>query len=205
MTLVLEGLSKAYAPGRPVFQGLNLTFGDRRTALVGPSGCGKTTLLRVLAGLIEPDAGTVNLDGRVIGRPGYPVEAWKVGIGLVFQEGALFPHLSVERNVAFALGKGDDRARAREMIALVGLAGLEGRYPHELSGGQQQRVALARALVPQPGFLLLDEPFSGLDTRTKRGLMDDLEALFDRLGTNVILVTHDEDDAGRLASRIVEL
>lgn len=205
MNLAVEGLTKAYAPGRPVFQGLTLAFDDRRMALVGPSGCGKTTLLRIIAGLVEPDAGTVVLDGRVIGRPGHPVEAWKAGIGLVFQEGALFPHLTVEKNVAFALKKGDDRGRASDMIALVGLAGLEARYPHELSGGQQQRVALARALVPQPQFVLLDEPFSGLDNRTKHSLMDDLEALFDRLGTGVLLVTHDETDANRLASRIVEL
>lgn len=207
MTLSFEGLAKAYPPSPPLFQGLNLELSSgERIALVGDSGCGKSTLLRLLSGLSEPDAGVIRRDGAIVGAPGRPVEAWKAKIGLVFQEAALFPHLNVVQNVGFGLPRSPNRAQiVEDCLAMVGLGGLGQRFPHELSGGQQQRVGLARALAPQPAFLLLDEPFSGLDSRTKHGLMDDLESLFDRLGTGVLLVTHDTEDALRLAHRVVEL
>lgn len=207
MTLSVERLTKGYEPHKPLFTELNLSLQKgSRTALVGTSGCGKTTFLRVLAGLVEPDAGTVSLNGEVIGEPGRPVEAWKAGIGLVFQEAALFPHLTVARNIGFGLGRTDSRSSiVGEFLEMVGLQGLGDRYPHELSGGQQQRVGLARALAPRPGFLLLDEPFSGLDSRTKGVLIDDLRRLFDRLGTGILLVTHDEDDARHLVGTILEM
>lgn len=206
MTLSFEGLSKAYPPSPPLFENLALQLSSgERVALVGDSGCGKSTLLRLLSGLAEPDAGVIRCDGRTIGEPGRLVEAWKSRIGLVFQEAALFPHLNVAQNVGFGLPRTDHRARTVDAcLEMVGLQGLGHRFPHELSGGQQQRVGLARALAPQPAFLLLDEPFSGLDSRTKHALMADLETLFDRLGTGVLLVTH-EDDARRLVHRVVEL
>ncbi len=132
-------------------------------ALVGPSGCGKSTLLRMIAGLQPTESGSIELGGRIVddGRRSIPPEARRVG--LVFQEHALFPHLTVAGNVAFGVRHGDRTGRVAEMLELVGLAGYGDRYPHELSGGERQRVALARALAPEPALLLLDEPFASLD------------------------------------------
>src|SRR5262245_59748964 len=135
-------------------------------ALLGPSGCGKTTLLRILAGLERPDAGEVRLGDRVMTGPGAWVPPEKRRVGMVFQDWALFPHMTVERNVGYGIGRRDPdrRSRVAQALALVGLQGLGDRRPGTLSGGQQQRVALARALAPRPTVLLLDEPFSNLDT-----------------------------------------
>jgi iron(III) transport system ATP-binding protein len=169
--------------------------------LLGPSGCGKTTLLRAVAGFQLLSAGRIELRGRDAGA--LPPE--KRGLGFVFQDLALFPHLDVGANVAFglqALPRNERPARVRETLALLGLAEFAGRYPHELSGGQQQRVALARSLAPHPDLLLLDEPFSSLDSHLRATLREELRALLKRLGIGALLVTHDQDEAFAFADRV---
>ncbi|MDN3295851.1 ABC transporter ATP-binding protein [Streptomyces ficellus] len=197
--LRIEGLVKGYGPGGAVLRGLDLTVpGGALAAVLGPSGCGKTTLLRVVAGFLRADAGTVSVGGRVLSGPGAQVPPERRRIGIVPQEGALFPHLSVARNVAFGL-TGLDRAvrrrRTEDMLELVGLAGYGDRMPHELSGGQQQRVALARALAPEPQLVLLDEPFNALDSALRTGVRADVRAALRATGATAVLVTHDQQEA----------
>jgi iron(III) transport system ATP-binding protein len=190
--LVISGLSKAYGD-LPVLAGLDLAVPDGSlTAILGPSGSGKTTLLRVVAGFEPADRGTVTIGG--IDATHLPPEARRVGY--VPQEGALFPHLSAERNVAFGVGRHRRRTEvAGDLLELVGMAGLGKRYPHELSGGQQQRVALARALAVQPRLVLLDEPFSALDAGLRASVRADVAAILRRAGATALLVTHDQDEA----------
>jgi iron(III) transport system ATP-binding protein len=175
--------------------------------VLGPSGCGKTTLLRCLAGFEVPDRGSITLSERQLVAPGRrPVPAHERGVGIVPQDGALFPHLSVGQNVAFGLTGLHRRDRARrvdEVLDLVGLLGYDRRRPHELSGGQQQRVALARALAPAPRLVLLDEPFSSLDAQLRASLRIEVRDLLARLGTTAVLVTHDQEEAMELGDRLV--
>ena len=197
--LHVEGLSKSYGAGEPVLRGLELTVpAGALAAVLGPSGCGKTTMLRIVAGFLRADAGTVRLGDRLLAGPGVHLPPERRRIGIVPQEGALFPHLSVARNVAFGL-KGTDRAerrrRTEESLDLVGLAGYGDRMPHELSGGQQQRVALARALAPRPQLILLDEPFNALDSALRTGVRSDVRAALRATGATAILVTHDQQEA----------
>ncbi|MDW8807092.1 ABC transporter ATP-binding protein [Streptomyces scabiei] len=197
--LRIEGLTKSYGPDAPVLRGLGLTApSGSLVAVLGPSGCGKTTMLRVVAGFLRADAGTVRLGDRVLGSPGVHLPPERRRIGIVPQEGALFPHLDVARNVAFGL-KGADRierrARTEEMLDLVGLAGYGDRMPHELSGGQQQRVSLARALAPRPQLVLLDEPFNALDSALRAGVRADVRAALRATGATAVLVTHDQQEA----------
>ncbi|HMN84637.1 MAG TPA: ABC transporter ATP-binding protein, partial [Bauldia sp.] len=174
-------------------------------AIVGYSGSGKSTLLRLIAGLDRPTAGTVAIDGAVVSGPGSFMPPEERGIGMMFQDYALFPHLTVLGNVLFGLRRrsGDTRAMALAALARVGLADRAAAYPHMLSGGEQQRVALARALVPEPGVLLMDEPFSNLDRRTRDLVREETAAVIRESGATAVLVTHDHDDAMRLADRIV--
>ncbi|TCT03277.1 iron(III) transport system ATP-binding protein [Aquabacter spiritensis] len=176
--------------------------------LLGPSGCGKTTLLRLAAGIQTPDRGRVLIDGREVAGPNAFVPPERRGVGLVFQDYALFPHLTVLQNVMFGLAglpRAAAAAEARRAIERVDLAGSADAYPHELSGGQQQRVALARALAPRPGILLLDEPFSGLDRRLRDQVRTDTHALLRDVRATAMLVTHDPEEAMRLADRIALL
>jgi iron(III) transport system ATP-binding protein len=174
--------------------------------LLGPSGCGKSTLLRIAAGLEELQHGSVRIDGREMREAGgraLPPE--RRNVGLMFQDSALFPHLSVLDNVAFGLDRMQARrrrARALEMLEQVGMAEAAGRFPHRLSGGQQQRVALARALAPGPGLILLDEPFSALDARLRGRIRDDTLHLLKQAGSGTLLVTHDAEEAMFMADRI---
>ncbi|MEU6911817.1 ABC transporter ATP-binding protein [Streptomyces olindensis] len=197
--LRVEGLAKSYGPEAPVLRGLDLTVpGGALAAVLGPSGCGKTTLLRVVAGFLRADAGTVALGGRTLVGPGVQLPPERRRIGIVPQEGALFPHLSVARNVAFGLtgtDRDERRRRTEEMLDLVGLSGYGDRMPHELSGGQQQRVALARALAPRPGLVLLDEPFNALDSALRAGIRADVRAALRATGATALLVTHDQQEA----------
>ncbi|MET9395356.1 ABC transporter ATP-binding protein [Streptomyces sp. NPDC006624] len=197
--LRIEGLTKSYGPEAPVLRGLDLTVpGGTLAAVLGPSGCGKTTLLRVVAGFLRADAGTVTLGGRTVVGPGVHLPPERRRIGIVPQEGALFPHLSVARNVAFGLtglDRGERRRRTQEMLDLVGLAGYGDRMPHELSGGQQQRIALARALAPSPALVLLDEPFNALDSALRAGVRADVRAALLATGATALLVTHDQQEA----------
>lgn len=164
-------------------------------ALLGPSGCGKTTLLRIIAGLETPDTGTVTVDGRVVFDAKSDVSAHERGVGLVFQDGALFPHMTVLDNVAYGLGKHPDIDRARAALKLVDLPDVEARMPHTLSGGQQQRVALARALAPEPSVLLLDEPLASLDTDLRTRIRAEMAELLRTLEITAVFVTHDQEEA----------
>lgn len=173
--------------------------------LLGVSGCGKTTALRTIAGFVRPDRGSVHIGGRCVASPREWIEPEQRGVGVVFQDYALFPHLDVAANVAFglrALPAAGRPARVAAMLELVGLPGIAGRFPHELSGGQQQRVALARALAPSPAILLLDEPFSNLDPDLRERLALDLREILKRHGTTALLVTHDQYEAFALADRV---
>ncbi len=175
-------------------------------ALVGPSGCGKSTLLRAIAGLESIDEGTIVANDVTVDAGQHHVPPEKRSIGLVFQEHALFPHLTVADNVSFGLGRGTGRAEARErvgeMLGLVDLAGYEHRYPHELSGGERQRVALARALAPRPALLLLDEPFASLDPNLRSQLRSQVVAALRATGTPAIFVTHDQTEALAIGDRV---
>lgn len=165
-------------------------------ALLGPSGCGKTTLLRLIAGFERLDAGRISVGGRLLAQGGGThLRPERRGVGIVPQEGALFPHLSVAGNVAFGLRGRGRRSRVEEVLALVGLAGYGGRMPHELSGGQQQRVALARALAPEPALILLDEPFNALDPALRVGLREEVRHVLRQAGVTGLLVTHDQEEA----------
>jgi iron(III) transport system ATP-binding protein len=171
-------------------------------ALLGPSGCGKTTLLRLVAGFERPDEGTVEVGGRTVSARGTWVPPEQRRIGMVFQDYALFPHLTVSENVGFGLPRRRRTARVPELLGIVGLDGLGRRYPHELSGGQQQRVAVARALAPSPELVLLDEPWSNVDPFLRESLRAEVTEIIRPLGVTVVLVTHDREEAFSLADRI---
>ncbi|MEO0743129.1 MAG: ABC transporter ATP-binding protein [Bacteroidota bacterium] len=205
--LIVDSLTKRFTPdGLPVVDALAFDVAQGELfALLGPSGCGKTTALRLVAGFEHADAGTIHLDGRVLADAATFVPPEQRGIGLVFQDYALFPHLSVAANVAFGLrrwARADREARVAEVLRLVGLNGMESRAPHQLSGGQQQRVALARALAPRPRLLLLDEPFSNLDALLRSEMRRDVRAWLQREGTTAVLVTHDQEEAMAFADRV---
>jgi iron(III) transport system ATP-binding protein len=205
--LVLDTVTKRFARDRPpAVDRLSLRVAAGEIlALLGPSGCGKTTTLRIIAGLEVPDEGTVTLRGQAVAGPGRFVPPEERGIGIVFQDYALFPHLTVADNVAFGLpdlGRPARRARTAEVLDLVGLSGYGRRYPHELSGGQQQRVALARALAPAPALMLLDEPFSSLDADLRAQMRDEVERILRTTGTTAVFVTHDQAEALALADRV---
>ena len=184
--------------------------GRGTTAILGPSGAGKTLTLRAIAGLLRPHAGRIALGERTLfdADQGVDTPARRRRIGYVFQEYALFPHLSVRDNLAFGLAgtpRAQSQARVAEMVALLGLGGLEERKPAELSGGQRQRVAVGRALAPSPDLLLLDEPFSALDVPARLALAEEFQALQERVGVPALLVTHDVAEAYALAQRLVVL
>jgi iron(III) transport system ATP-binding protein len=171
-------------------------------AVLGPSGCGKTTLLRLIAGFERPDTGTVEVAGRTVAGPGAWIPPEQRRVGMVFQDYALFPHLTVAQNIGFGLARRARTARVAELLSAVGLDGLDRRYPHELSGGQQQRVALARALAPAPELVLLDEPWSNVDPFLREALRGEVAELIRRLGVTAVLVTHDREEAFSVADRI---
>jgi iron(III) transport system ATP-binding protein len=171
-------------------------------ALLGPSGCGKTTLLRLVAGFERPEAGAIEVAGRAASGPRTWVAPEERRVGMVFQDYALFPHLTVAENVGFGVARRTRATRVPELLATVGLDGLGRRYPHELSGGQQQRVALARALAPAPELVLLDEPWSNVDPFLRETLRAEVSEIIRPLGVTVVLVTHDREEAFSLADRI---
>lgn len=177
-------------------------------SILGRSGSGKSTILRLIAGLEMPGEGSFTLNGKKIIDARTFIQPEKRGIGMVFQDYALFPHMSVEENILFGLSKmsrKDKKKRANEVLELVELEGFEKRYPHQLSGGQQQRVALARAIAPEPELILLDEPFSNLDTDLQVKIRGDLRRILKKANTTAIFVTHNVNDAHALADRIVKI
>jgi sulfonate transport system ATP-binding protein len=199
-TLMVRGLGKTYADGTEALRGVDVHAGDGEiVAILGGSGCGKTTLLRLVAGLDEPTSGTISVGGQAIAGTNPAISA-------VFQEPRLLPWLTVRDNIGFGgrrLGKAKRRERIDALLARIGLPGAGGRWPRELSGGQQQRVAIARALIGQPSVLLLDEPFSALDTFTRSTLHELLLDLWREMRPTIVMVTHDIEEAVVLADRIV--
>ncbi len=203
--VLVEDLRLMYpgnAPGREAVRGVSFALARGAIGcLLGPSGCGKTSILRCIAGFEQPQAGRILIGGALVSAPGNNVPPEKRRIGMVFQEHALFPHLTAAKNIAFGLARRDEE-RVRELAELTGIAGLLDKYPHELSGGQQQRVALARALAPNPDLLLLDEPFSNLDTSLRERLSLELRDIIKASGATAILVTHDQNEAFVMADEI---
>jgi iron(III) transport system ATP-binding protein len=200
--LRVERLRKAFGAVQAVD---DVSFEVRRggvLGVLGPSGCGKTTVLRLIAGFERPDAGTIEIGGRQVADPRRQVPPERRRVGMVFQEAALFPHLDVAANIGFGLPRSGSAARIAELTAMVGLAGLSARMPHELSGGQQQRVALARALAPEPELILLDEPFSSLDATLRAELRDEVQEILRVAGATVVFVTHDREEALAIADRV---
>lgn len=204
VALACKNVTKWYE-SRCVVENVSLTAQEGQlVTLLGPSGCGKTTTLRLIAGFERPDNGEITLKGRVVAGGDF-VPAEKRRVGMVFQDYALFPHLSVAENVAFGLDMRDKVARKRrieEMLALVGLESYANQMPYALSGGQQQRVALARALAPQPQILLLDEPFSNLDTALRQQVRGEVRQILRATATTAIFVTHDQEEALSLSDKI---
>jgi iron(III) transport system ATP-binding protein len=205
--LEVTGITRRYRRHQPAaVDGISL--GVQRgeiLALVGPSGSGKTTLLRLIAGFEQPDAGSITIAGDLVADARVCVPPEARGVGIVFQDYALFPHLTVEANVAFGLHALDAerrRTRVAELLALVGLPTLARRYPHELSGGQQQLVAVARALAPAPAVLLLDEPFSNLDADLRGHMREHVHRILKSTGTTAVFVTHGQDEAFAIADRV---
>jgi iron(III) transport system ATP-binding protein len=205
VAIVLEGVSKSFGATRAVREvSLEVEHGELM-AVLGPSGCGKTTLLRLIAGFEAPDGGSVAVGDETVAGPGTLVPPEKRRVGMVFQDYALFPHLTVEANIAFGLSRRprDEReALTRGTLELVGLQHKTRRYPHELSGGERQRVALARALAPEPEVVLLDEPFSSLDATLRADLRREVELILRDAEATALLVTHDQEEALSLADRL---
>jgi iron(III) transport system ATP-binding protein len=210
-SIAIKGLTKSFAAGDDApaaVANLELDIKDNQfVTLLGPSGCGKTTTLRMIAGYIVPDAGTIHVNGRLLSAPGSVVPPDQRGMGMVFQNYAVWPHKTVYENVVFGLKvrktpSAEAKKKVGDALALVNLTGLEQRYPNELSGGQQQRVALARSLVVEPEILLLDEPLSNLDAKLREQMRVELKRLQRRTGITFVYVTHDQAEALALSDQI---
>ena len=200
--ILVDGVSKRFGDTVAVRDAHLCVERGEIVALLGPSGCGKTTLLRLIAGFEEPDAGRIAIDRMLAAGDDVWLAPERRHVGMVFQDYALFPHLTVAANVGFGLPRRARAAKLLELLELVGLKGLEQRFPHELSGGQQQRVALARALAPAPELVLLDEPWSNIDPQLRSLLRDEIAAILRDVGVTAVLVTHDREEAFSLADRI---
>jgi iron(III) transport system ATP-binding protein len=206
LAIEATGLSKTFGEVAAL-AGFDIAVEEGQTlTLLGPSGCGKTTALRVIAGFERPDAGVVSVGGLPVAGPGLHVLPERRRVGMVFQDYALFPHMSVAANVSYGLVKGDrdrkDPKRVAEVLELVGMSGTEKRLPHELSGGQQQRVALARALAPRPAVILLDEPFSNLDASLRQRVRRELKEILREARATALFVTHDQEEALSLSDLV---
>ncbi len=212
--LRLSEVNKRF-PASPTLAVDNISFSlteGEILGLLGPSGCGKTTLLRMIAGFEKPSQGVIELGGRIVADQKTFIPPEKRNTGMVFQDYALFPHLTIADNIAFGLKNSGEKlssrainARVAETLDLVGLQGLEKRYPHQLSGGQQQRVALARALAPKPSLILLDEPLSNLDVQVRQRLRHEIRHILKATGISAIFVTHDREEAMVISDTIAVL
>lgn len=208
-TLVLDNVHVSYGNKHQrnhVLNGFSLHIDAGEIGcLLGASGCGKTTALRAIAGFEQVEQGTIYVGGRCVAGPNLHLPPEQRNVGMVFQDYALFPHLTAAQNVAFGLRKQpkeQQHARVQQLLTLVELSGLAERYPHEMSGGQQQRIALARALAPQPAVLLLDEPLSSLDPDSRKRLGQEVRDILRAAGQTALLVTHNEDEAQLMANKI---
>ncbi|MDP5032098.1 MAG: ABC transporter ATP-binding protein [Paraglaciecola sp.] len=205
----LNDVSVSYTANKAVLEQVSFSLEQGEIGcLLGPSGCGKTTLLRAIAGFHQPRGGEIIIAGQCVGSAKHNTPATERQIGMVFQDYALFPHMSVADNIGFglaAMNKLDKRARIKECLALVELAAFADKFPHQLSGGQQQRVALARAIAPQPAIILLDEPFSSLDVELREQLAMTVRQLLKQVNITAIVVTHDQQEAFAMADKIAVL
>jgi len=197
LILEIKNLSHSYGATNQIIQNINLEIEKSdRVAILGPSGCGKSTLLRLIAGLEKPNLGQITIDETVVSTEKFVVPPEKRKIGLVVQEKALFPHLSVYDNIGFGIKKNiDKKSITNDLLELLKIDSLRNKYPHEISGGEQQRVALARSLAPNPKLLMLDEPFSALDEDLKGVLYEEISQVFSERGSTILLVTHDSQEA----------
>lgn len=201
--VLLENVTKKYNATKAV-EDLSFEIGKGEVfCLLGPSGCGKTTTLRLIAGLEKPDSGRIEIGGVTVAGEGTWMPPEKRRVGMVFQDYALFPHMNVFQNVAFGMRNQQEvRKRVLEVLELMGLDGMEKRYPHELSSGQQQRVAIARALAPEPEVILLDEPFSNLDADLRKQIRSDIKKILKKTGITTVFVTHDQEEAFFMSDKI---
>ena len=207
LILEIKNLSHSYGEINPTIQNINLDIKkSERIAILGPSGCGKSTLLRLIAGLEKPNKGQIIIDGIVVSSENEIVPPEKRNIGLVVQEKALFPHLSVYDNVCFGIKKNQNKKTiTSDLLQLLKIDLLKNKYPHEISGGEQQRVALARSLAPNPKLLMLDEPFSALDKDLKDTLYDEISEVFTERGSTILLVTHDSNEAAVMTKKQLKM
>ncbi|WP_066322278.1 ABC transporter ATP-binding protein [Bacillus sp. FJAT-29814] len=206
--LEIQDLTFSFSRGQgPVIKDLSISVDKSETVgILGPSGSGKSTLLRLIAGLEMPTGGSISIAGKPVVNDVLFVQPENRGVGMVFQDYALFPHMTVKDNILFGLSKisrKEKTARLKEMLQLVQMEEFERRYPHELSGGQQQRIALARALAPKPKLLLMDEPFSNLDADLKESIRADLGSILKKAEMTCIIVTHDRNDAEAICDRSI--
>ncbi|MFE8072648.1 ABC transporter ATP-binding protein [Marinobacteraceae bacterium S3BR75-40.1] len=208
LLLEVDALSCGYGDGAVVRDIQFAMHEGHIGCLLGPSGCGKSTILRALAGFLQPLKGRIALRGQTLSSPNALVSPEKRGIGMVFQDYALFPHMTIGANVGYGLhrvSRGEREKRVRELLELIALSDMADHYPHELSGGQQQRVALARAMAPDPALILLDEPFSNLDADLRRRLSLDVRDILKRRGIGALLVTHDQQEAFAMCDQVAVL
>ena len=207
LILEIKNLSHSYGETNQVIQNINLEIEKSdRVAILGPSGCGKSTLLRLIAGLEKPNLGQIVIDGTVVSTEKFIEPPEKRKIGLVVQEKALFPHLSVYDNIGFGIKKNiDKKTITNDLLELLKIDSLKNKYPHEISGGEQQRVALARSLAPNPKLLMLDEPFSALDKDLKGVLYEEISQVFSERGSTILLVTHDSQEAEIMTKRQMKM
>ena len=207
LILELKDLSHSYDGKEISLNNITLTVNKaERVSILGPSGSGKSTLLRLIAGLEKPYSGTIGIQGKIVSSVNQMVAPEKRNVGLVVQEKALFPHLTVQKNIGFGIRKNQDRSKIiSDLLSLFKIEHLSNKYPHEISGGEQQRAALARSMAPDPELLMLDEPFSALDKKLKEELYAELNQIFKEREQTIVLVTHDLDEAKVLSEKQVNL
>jgi len=207
LILELKDLSHSYDGKGISLNNITLTVNKaERVSILGPSGSGKSTLLRLIAGLEKPYSGTIAIQGKIVSSVNQMVDPEKRNVGLVVQEKALFPHLTVQKNIGFGIRKNQDRSKIiSDLLNLFKIEHLSNKYPHEISGGEQQRAALARSMAPDPELLMLDEPFSALDKKLKEELYAELNQIFKEREQTIVLVTHDLDEAKVLSEKQVNL
>ena len=207
LILEIKDLYHSYSEHALSIENINLEIGaGDRVSILGPSGCGKSTLLRLIAGLEKPDQGEIRINDIKVSDNENLIPPEKRNIGLVVQEKALFPHLSVFENICFGIKKNKDKGLiASELLNLLKIDNLKNKYPHEISGGEQQRVALARSLAPKPNFLMLDEPFSALDEDLKETLYKDISQVFLDMSCAILLVTHDRNEAEIMTNKQIRM